>query len=348
MADDRLPARVGALLASPGRALANIDRLGGGVRDATIVAVLVTACVRLADMERALIGWEAAPLAVVRQLLMVLAQELRVPVVMGVAAGVAVTILAGRGKRDPGRDAELGAAACIPYFAVLTIWKTLQIDLLVGKLPPGAETVATGIAAAWVLLLVLLGVAVARQRRTETAMDPPAPPLAAPRLADRIAVTVMAGVLGLALVLNMVGFARTGKSAPDFTLPRVDGAGTVTLANLRGKVVLLDFWATWCGPCTMMSRPLSELYTELQPQGVEFVGINSDGPGVTNEEVLEHLKEHPAPYPIVMDTADIGSRYNVIALPHMVVLGRDGGVRKIFMGVTTKSELASALRRAAN
>jgi len=81
---------------------------------------------------------------------------------------------------------------------------------------------------------------------------------------------------------------------------------------------------------------------------VEFVGINSDGPGVTPEAVLSHLKNHPAPYPIVMDDGEVGGRYNVLALPHMVVLDRQGAVRNVFMGVTTQGELAAALRRAAN
>ncbi|HXU81807.1 MAG TPA: TlpA disulfide reductase family protein [Polyangia bacterium] len=339
MIEPRLPARIGALLVSPARALGDVDRLGGGVRDALWVAVVTGVCLRLAEIERAFIGWQAAPLAVLRQVLMVLAQQLRWPVVMGVAASVVVTVLAGR-SRDPSRDSELGALAVVPFFVAKAILVTFHLDRLLGDSPWAIEQAATVAALPW----VLFGVRTAR-RRGEPAPEAPAP---SSYLGERIAVTVFAGVLGVAVLLNVVTFARSGRTAPNFTLPRVDKPGKVALADLRGKVVLLDFWATWCQPCTMMAKPLSDLYAEFQPRGVEFVGINSDGPGVTPEEVLAHLQRHPAPYPIVMDDGEVGGRYNVVALPHMVVLDREGAVRKIFMGVTTQDELASALRRAAN
>jgi peroxiredoxin len=340
MPETWLPARVGAMLASPRRAMAEVDARGGGVRDAVLVAVLSTVCLKLADLERAFIGWDLGLFAVVRQALMVLARELRWPVVFAVVAGVAITVLAGRGRRDPARDSDLGAACCVPFFAARALILTFRLDRFLGSSVYAVDEVATAVSLLW----LAVAVRTARQRGPEAA----SPPAVMGALRERIAVTAFATVLGVAIVLNVSAFARAGRSAPTFTLPRVDGQGKVALADLRGKVVLLDFWATWCGPCTMMSKPLSDLYTEFQPSGVEFVGINSDGPGVTAEEVLAHLKEHPAPYPIVLDDGEVGGRYNVVALPHMVVLGRDGAVRKIFMGLTTRGELAAALRRAAN
>jgi peroxiredoxin len=339
MSDARLPARIGALLASPTRALAEVDREGGGVRDALWVAIAASACLKLNEIERAFIGWEAAPLAVVRQVLMVLAQQLRWPVVMAVAASVLITVLAGKGKRDPSRDSELGALSCVPFFAAKTILVTFHLDRLLGDGPWAVEQAATVAVLPW----VLLAVRTARRRGEVQAQPGPSS-----YLRDRIAVTAFAGLLGIAMVSNLWTFARASRTAPNFSLPRVDQPGKVALSELRGKVVLLDFWATWCQPCTAMAKPLSELYTEFQPRGVEFVGINSDGPGVTPEEVLAHLKNHPAPYPIVMDDGEVGGRYNVSALPYMVVLDREGAVRKVFMGVTTQSEIAAALRRAAN
>jgi peroxiredoxin len=354
MTEARLPARIGALLASPARAMAEADRKGGGLRDALWVATVTSICLRLSEIERAFIGWNAPrastlgdalldKLGVVRQVLMVVAQQFRWPVVLGVAASVLITVLAGKGRRDPARDSDLGALACVPFFAAKAILVTFHLDRLLGSSAWAVEEAATVVALPW----VLAGVRTARGRSATTEALPGAVAPAS-NLRERIAVTAFAGVLGIALLLNVVAFAKAGRSAPNFSLPRVDRPGKVALADLRGKVVLLDFWATWCGPCTAMAKPLSDLYTEFQPSGVEFVGINSDGPGVSPEEVLAHLKEHPAPYPIVIDDGDVGGRYNVVALPHMVVLDREGTVRKIFMGVTTRGEIAAALRRAAN
>jgi peroxiredoxin len=343
VADARLPARVGALLASPRRALGEQDREGGGALDAFLVGVICAVCVRLAEIERAFIGWEAAPVAAIRQVLMLVARELQWPLVLAVAAGVAVTIAAGR-RRDPGRDAELGAAALIPFFAVRSVMAT--VELVAGKVFPKLDEAATGLALAWALFLVLLAVQVARGRVTPPEAEPGE--TARGPLAPRIAVTAFAAVLGVALIANVTAFARSGRNAPAFTLPRVDRPGaTLALADLRGQVVLLDFWATWCQPCTQMAKPLAELYTEFHPRGVEFVGINSDGPGITADEVVAHLQRHPAPYPIVLDDdGRVGTEYNVPALPHMVVLGRDGSVRKVFTGITTRNELSRALSRA--
>ena len=77
----------------------------------------------------------------------------------------------------------------------------------------------------------------------------------------------------------------SGQIAPDFSLPRIDGTpGTVTMADLRGQVVVLDFWATWCPPCVAMIPMLDDAHRNWAPRGVSFVGINSDGGGATLDE----------------------------------------------------------------
>ena len=65
-------------------------------------------------------------------------------------------------------------------------------------------------------------------------------------------------------------------------------------------------------------------------------------------EIQEFLRRRPAPYPIVFDDGEVGGLYKVVALPHMVVVGRDGGIRKVFWGVTSKTELAEAFAQALN
>jgi cytochrome c biogenesis protein CcmG/thiol:disulfide interchange protein DsbE len=352
-----LPVRIGALLGSPWRGLAEIQwHERGGVRDAVWMVALTTLCLRLDEIVRAFIGVSGATwFAALRQVLMVFAQELQIAVVLSLAAGVAVTVLSGRGRRDPGVDLELGAASFIPFLAMHTLARVLEVTVWGAQ--PVLRQVFDGLGILWMGVMVALAVRVARARPLRPASPeaaPPAPapapppPSGSPALRDRIAVTTLALVLGAGLVQKTVETARRGTSAPEFALPRLDGQpGRVALADLRGKAVLLDFWATWCGPCIQMLPTLHDLYTELRPSGVEFVGINSDGPGSTVEDIQEFLRRRPAPYPMVYDDGVVAAKYRVSALPHMVVVGRDGTVRKVFWGLTRKAELAAALRRAA-
>jgi thiol-disulfide isomerase/thioredoxin len=135
-----------------------------------------------------------------------------------------------------------------------------------------------------------------------------------------------------------------GTQAPSFDLPVFGKKGAhMALSDLRGKVVLLDFWATWCPPCIQMLPILHDLHKEWAPRGVEFVGVDSDGPSSTVQDVRDFLVEHPAPYPIVLDDGTANSLYKVRALPQMVLIDREGAVRRVFIGFTTRRELASAL-----
>jgi thiol-disulfide isomerase/thioredoxin len=347
-----LPARIGALLGSPVAALTEIDARGtGGVGDVAWLVVLGTVCLRLQDLARALLGVrDGNVLAALRQALGIFAQELQAPVLLSIIAGVVITVAAGRGRRDPAIDIELGAACYPPAFIAHVIFSLGRFVPGGRGLPGAVEDVATAAAAGWMALLVVLAVRIARRRPHRIAGGPPPAPAPVPsattRLRDRVAVTALAAVLGGALLVNAAAWARKGRSAPDFALPRVDAPGTVALANLRGQVVLLDFWATWCAPCLEMLPVMDQLYGEFHPRGVEFVAINSDGPSSTSQDVRAFLRKRPISYPVVIDEGEVGGRYNVTSLPHFVLLDRDGAISRVFFGLTRRDELARALRRA--
>jgi thiol-disulfide isomerase/thioredoxin len=139
-----------------------------------------------------------------------------------------------------------------------------------------------------------------------------------------------------------------GQSAPDFSLPRIDATpGVVALSALRGQVVVLDFWATWCGPCVQMIPVLDAVHHEWAARGVSFVGVNSDGGGATVDDIKAFLIEHPMPYAVVRDgDSAVGGLYRVERLPTLVIIGRDGRLRTSFEGYTMKGTLDKALRAA--
>jgi thiol-disulfide isomerase/thioredoxin len=123
----------------------------------------------------------------------------------------------------------------------------------------------------------------------------------------------------------------TGLPAPVVDLPNlpVDG-GRTSLASLRGKVVYLDFWASWCGPCRLSLPNLNTLRKELGPQGFEVLAINVDE---FEEDALQFLQKFPVDYPVVWDNAGLSPQtFGILGMPTAFIIDRHGVVREVHQG----------------
>jgi peroxiredoxin len=126
-----------------------------------------------------------------------------------------------------------------------------------------------------------------------------------------------------------------GKKAPDFTLPMIDGQD-LKLSEQKGNVVVLDFWATWCGPCVKALPHVQELAsdTELAQKGLKVYAVNmTTWKPETEEKAREFVKANNYTFPVPLDReGKLAESYKIQGIPTQVVIGRDGMIKKVFVG----------------
>ncbi len=133
---------------------------------------------------------------------------------------------------------------------------------------------------------------------------------------------------------HAAGGSGTGAIAPDFSLPQLNGE-PLRLSAFRGKIVLLDFWATWCAPCRDETPHFVDLQSKYGPQGLQIIGVSMDD---EPEPVRDFYREFKMNYPVVMGNAKIGELYGgVLGLPIAFLIGRDGRIRSKHIGSTDSS-----------
>lgn len=144
---------------------------------------------------------------------------------------------------------------------------------------------------------------------------------------------------GLALLLAVALPGRApaitalapGQAAPAFDLPTGDGR-SLSLASLKGKVVLVDFWASWCGPCATAFPALENLFQEYRSRGFEVMAINLDEKRADAERFLA---DRPHAMSVVFDSGGKAARaFGLEGMPTSYLLGRDGRVRFVHVGYT--------------
>ena len=121
---------------------------------------------------------------------------------------------------------------------------------------------------------------------------------------------------------------KSSKPVPDWVLPKVDG-GTLSYSDLKGKVILIDFWATWCPPCRAAIPHLNKIYNENKENGVIFVGMSLDN---NPEDVKNFLTRTTVDYPIVFSDRKTMMDFGVSPIPRVFVIDRNGVIQGDFTG----------------
>ena len=137
-----------------------------------------------------------------------------------------------------------------------------------------------------------------------------------------------------------------GNLAPDFELPELDGK-KLKLSDLRGKAVLLNFWATYCGPCKIEMPWFVELQKEYGPQGFQIVGVAMDD--ASTEDIAKFAKEMGVNYPILLGKESVGESYGgVSVLPTTFFVDRDGRLIAREFGLQSRSVFVDHIKKAMN
>jgi peroxiredoxin len=147
----------------------------------------------------------------------------------------------------------------------------------------------------------------------------------------------------LALVALVSGLpasaAAPASVAPDFNLPARDGS-KVHLSDLKGQVVMINFWASWCGPCRQEMPLLQQIQAKHEPLGFTLLGVNVEP---DSAEAEKWLKNVPVTFPILFDRENsVSARFGVEAMPSSVLIDREGNVRHVHRGYKPGDEAVYA------
>lgn len=169
------------------------------------------------------------------------------------------------------------------------------------------------------------------------------------KLGFAIAVMVFIGFLGL-LVWGMLnrepttglsGITMVNQPAPDFTLTTFKGK-TISLAGLKGKPIVLNFWASWCPPCRLEAPLLERTWREYKDRGVMFIGVDIQD---KEEDALNYIREFDITYPNAPDpTGEVSIDYGVSGLPVTFFVSRKGEILRRWVGAIEKKVLISSIQ----
>lgn len=152
-------------------------------------------------------------------------------------------------------------------------------------------------------------------------------------------------LLILLLCPGLANALQPGDMAPAFERVPLHGGQPIALKHYRGKVVMVDFWASWCAPCRKSMPYFNELRARYRKQGFEILAVNLDG---RIEQALRFLRDYPVDYPVVHDSGTLPERYGLQVMPTSYIIDRQGRVHDIHYGYkdSDKAEIQRVIERA--
>ncbi|MFO7166853.1 MAG: TlpA disulfide reductase family protein [Chloroflexota bacterium] len=172
-----------------------------------------------------------------------------------------------------------------------------------------------------------------------------------------LAFAALGALVGLAIIVGvwlytaqtaeptLPGVGETNRPAPAIALPALDG-GTVHLSDFRGRVVLVNFWGTWCEPCKEETPALQAAYQELRDEGLVILGVNLRRQEPDETAIRAFLQQYGVTYPTLLDVdGEAARQFQIAPIPTSYFIDPAGNIRYIRVGTLSQEEVAALFSR---